>query len=240
MTGNVKALQVLADDIYQLEHALKTPRKIIDRLRDPRQFQGARNEIAVASIFARCGFDIDFIDNATKRNPEFIAQKGTERIAVEAKSRHRPRVLEERGAMQGDPAPAKIKELYENALGQNPGGMPFMVFIDVNLALTPAVPPMEKPWVKEAMKCFDDRRQEGKATDPDTGLILTNFGWHYYHDHGATPGECIPVRSANPQFPIQDDTWNLLDRALGEYGFIVDEEQREKNVRARYPELNPR
>ena len=89
MTGNIRALQVLADDIYQLEHALKTPRKIIDRLRDSRQFQGVRNEIAVASIFARCGFDIDFIDDDTKRNPEFIAQKGGERIAVEAKSRHR-------------------------------------------------------------------------------------------------------------------------------------------------------
>ncbi len=237
MTGNVKALQVLADDIYQLEHALKTPRKIIDRLRDPRQFQGARNEIAVASIFARCGFDIGFIDDDTKRNPEFIAEKGTEKIAVEAKSRHRPGVLEERGVMEDDPAPAKINELYENALQQNPGGMPFMVFIDVNLALTPATPAMEKPWVKEAMKCFDDRRQEGKATDPDTSLILTNFGWHYYRDRAATPGEYMTVRSANPQFPIQEETWKLLERALSEYGFIVDEEQYEKDVRARYSEL---
>jgi len=237
MTGNVRALQVLADDVYQLEHALKTPRRIIDRLGDPRQFQGVRNEIAVASIFARCGFDIRFIDDDTKRNPEFIAEKGTERIAVEAKSRHRPGVLEERGAMKNDPAPAKIKEHYENALQQNPGGMAFIVFIDVNLALTPATPPMEKPWVKEAMKCFDDRRQEGKTTDPDTGLILTNFGWHYYRDRAATPGECITVRSANPQFPIQEETWKLLDRALSEYGFIVDEEQYEKDVRARYSEL---
>jgi len=237
MTGSVRALQVLADDIYQLEHALKTPRKIIDRLRDSRQFQGARNEIAVASIFARCGFEIEFIDDDTKRNPEFIAQKGAERIAVEAKSRHRPGVLEERGVIQGDPAPAKIKELYENALRQNPGGIPFMVFIDVNLALTRTVPPMEKPWVKEAIKCFDDRRQEGKATDPDTGLILTNFGWHYYQDRGASSGECIKVRSANPQFPIQEETWKLLDRALSEYGLIVDEEQYEKDVRARYSEL---
>jgi hypothetical protein len=237
MTGNVKALQVLADDVYQLEHALKTPRKIIGRLRDPRQFQGARNEIAVASIFARCGFDIRFIDDDTKRNPEFIAEKGAEKIAVEAKSRHRPGVLEERGVMKDDPAPAKIKELYENALQQNPGGMPFMVFIDVNLALTPAISPMEKGWVKEAMKCFDDRRQEGKARDPDTGLILTNLGWHYYRDRAATPGEYITVRSANPQFPIQEETWTLLERALSEYGFIVDEEQYEKDVRARYADL---
>lgn len=237
MTGNVKALQVLADDIYQLEHALKTPRRIIDRLRDPRQFQGVRNEIAVASIFARCGFDIRFIDDDTKRNPEFIAEKGAEQIAVEVKSRHRPGVLEERGVMKDDPAPAKIKEHYENALQQNPGGIPFIVFVDVNLALTPATASMEKPWVKEAMKCFDDRRQEGKATDPDTGLILTNFGWHYYRDRAAMPGECITVRTANPQFPIQEETWKLLERALSEYGFIVDEEQHEKDVRARYSEL---
>jgi hypothetical protein len=237
MTGNVKALQVLADDIYQLEHALKTPRKIIDRLRDARQFQGARNEIAIASIFARCGFEIHFIDDDSKRNPEFIAERGREKIAVEAKSRHRPGVLEERGVMTDDPTPAKIKEHYENALQQNPGGVPFLVFIDVNLALTPSIPPMEKPWVKEAMKCFDDRRQEGKLIDPDTGLLLTNFGWHYYRDRAAMAGECITVRTANPQFPLEEETWKLLDRALSEYGFIVDEEQHEKDVRSRYSEL---
>ncbi len=237
MTGNVKALQVLADDIYQLEHALKTPRQILDRLRDQRQFQGARNEITVASIFARCGFDIHFIDDDTKRNPEFIAEKGAERIAVEAKSRHRRGVLEERGVMNENPAPAKIKELYENALQQNRGGMPFIVFVDVNLALTPTIPLAEKPWVNEARKCFDDRREEGKATDPDTGLILTNFGWHYYRDRAATPGEYVIIRSTNPQFPINEETWALLERALSEYGYIVDEEQHEKDVRTRYAGL---
>lgn len=238
MTGNVKALQVLADDIYQLEHALKTPRKILDRLRDARQFQGARYEIAAASILARCGFDIEFIDDDTTRNPEFIAQKDAEQIAVEAKSRHRPGVLEQRGPLnQGDPAPAKIKEHYENALQQNPGEMPFLIFIDVNLALSPGIPPMEKTWVKEAMKCFDDRRQEGKAIDADTGLILTNFGWHYYRDRGAPSGEFMVVRNAEPKFPIKEENWNLLDRALREYGLIVDEEEHERSVRAQYADL---
>lgn len=32
LTGNMKALQVLADDVYQLEHALVTPKKIVQRL----------------------------------------------------------------------------------------------------------------------------------------------------------------------------------------------------------------
>ncbi len=240
LTGNVKALQILADDIYQLEHALKTPRRIIERLRDIKQFQGARYEIAVASIFARCGFAINFIDDSSKRNPEFIAEKGGERIAVEAKSRHRAGVLHEPGRVdiEVDPAPAKIKDLYEQALGQNPGGMPFVVFVDVNLPLSPGTSPMDKEWVKEAQQCFDHRRQEGKLADPDTGLVLTNFGWHYYRDRGSPPGEFVVVRAMHPQYPISDETWNLLDRALNEYGLIVDEEEHEKAIRARYPEFN--
>lgn len=240
LTGNVKALQVLADDIYQLEHALKTPRRIIERLRDIRQFQGARYEIAVASLFARCGFTINFIDDSSKRNPEFMAEKGGEKIAVEAKSRHRAGVLHEPGCVdiKADPAPAKIKDLYEQALGQHPGGMPFVVFVDVNLPLSSGTSPMDKEWAKEALQCFDHRRQEGKLTDPDTGLVLTNFGWYYYRDCGSPPGEFLVVRTMYPQYPISEDTWSLLDRALSEFGLIVDEEEHEKAIRARYPEFN--
>ncbi len=47
-TGNVKALLVLGDDVYQLQHALATPKSIIKRLRDRQQFQGARYEILAA------------------------------------------------------------------------------------------------------------------------------------------------------------------------------------------------
>ena len=240
LTGNVKALQMLADDIYQLEHALKTPRRIIERLRDPRQFQGARNEIAVASILARCGFAINFIDDTSKRNPEFIAEKGAERIAVEAKSRHRAGVLHQPGHFdtEAKAAPAKIKDLYEQALGQCPGGMPFLVFVDVNLPLSPRTATMDKGWVRESMQAFDDRRREGKLTDPDTGLVLTNFGWYYYRDRGSPPGEFLVVRAEHAQHPIQQATWDLLDRALNEYGLIIDDEEHEKAVRAHYPEFN--
>lgn len=239
LSGNVRTLQVLADDIYQLEHALKTPRRVIDRLRDPRQFQGARYEITVASLLARCGFTINFIDDTSKRNPEFIAEKDGERIAVEAKSRHRPGILEEPPqAYQGrSHASAKIKEHYANALQQNPGGVPFLIFIDVNLPLTPRIPPLEKDWVKEAMKFFEDRRQEGKLTDSDTGLLLTNFSWHYSRDPGSPSGECVYALRENPQYPIAPESWERLQRALAEYGLIVDEEEHQRRVRAQYPEF---
>lgn len=112
VTGGIRALQVLADDLYQLAHALEPPRKILERLRDLRQFQGARYEILAASLFARCGFEIEFIEDASKRNPEFIAVKGGERIAVEVKSRHRAGVINERGEFRED-APAEVRRLYE-------------------------------------------------------------------------------------------------------------------------------
>lgn len=72
------------------------------------------------------------------------------------------------------------------------------------------------------MQAFDYRRQEGQLADPDTGLVLTNFGWHYYRDRGAPPREFVVVRTMHPQYPIQEEAWDLLDRALNEYGLIVD------------------
>jgi len=115
LTGSTKALQVLADDIYQLQHALNTPRKIIERLRNMREFQGARYEILVASLFARCGFDVEFVDDPAKKNPDFFATNAGERIAVEAKSRHRAGVLHERGEYVADaePAQARIRGLFQ-------------------------------------------------------------------------------------------------------------------------------
>lgn len=220
----MKALQVLADDIYQLAHVTDIPAKLLARLRDPEHFQGARYEILAASLFARCGFEIEFITDTSKRNPEFFARKEGERIAMEAKSRVRAGVLNRRGEFDKD-APAEIKRLYEDAAGQNPGDCAFLIFIDVNFVPTPDVQLMEKNWVKEALKAFEYREQEERE-NRDTALILTNFGWHFSHQEGAPPGENCQSRSAHPKYAIRDKTWELLGRALAEYGKVEDEEER--------------
>jgi hypothetical protein len=224
LTGAMRALHVLADDLYQLAHALEPPGQILARLRDLRQFQGARYEILTASLFARCGFEIEFIEDSSKRNPEFIVEKDGERIAVEAKSRHRAGALNERGAFRED-APAEIRRLYESAAGQNPGELPFLIFIDVNLPLTPEVPPLEKPWIKEAMRMFEHRNAEG-LPNYDTALILTNFGWHFSHEEGSPSGENMWARAKAPRFPVRRETLNLIARGISEYGKVVDEEER--------------
>ena len=93
---------------------------MLARLCDIKQFQSARYEILVASLFARCGFEVSFLEASSKRNPEYFAQKDGKRIAAEAKSRHRHGVLNERGAFRED-APAEIRRLSDRASGQNAG-----------------------------------------------------------------------------------------------------------------------
>jgi len=55
LTGNVKALQVLADDVYQLEHALETPKKIMQRLGN------LRNRRSRSAGPRRAGLDMDIL-----------------------------------------------------------------------------------------------------------------------------------------------------------------------------------
>lgn len=76
------------------------------------------------------------------------------------------------------------------------------------------------------MLAFDYRKQE-ERTDPDTALILTNFGWYFTREPKLAPGEFMVARHENPQYGIAEETWTLLARAraLSEYGLVIDEEQ---------------
>jgi hypothetical protein len=86
------------------------------------------------------------------------------------------------------------------------------------------VPPIEREWVVEAMRVFSDREQEG-LQNRDSALILTNFGWHFSQEEGAPPGENFCARVEHPKHPLQDETWELLGRALSEYGKVTDQEE---------------
>lgn len=134
-------------------------------------------------------------------------------------------MLHERGRFLVDAelAPTRVRRLFQEALEQNPGGVPFLTFIDVNLPLTPNTSPIQRSWVQEAMKCFEERRRDGYA-ETDSGLILTNIGWHYHRDVGAPPAEGVTAKPETPLFPIRAQTWSVLEQALNEYGLIIDDE----------------
>jgi hypothetical protein len=100
-SGDVQALTTLAYDVYTLAHALSLPDRLLQRLRDRVEFQGARYELAVAAIFARGSFSLEYLTGSKSRHGEFtgVHKSLGSRMMVEAKSRRRSGVLHERGAI---------------------------------------------------------------------------------------------------------------------------------------------
>ncbi|MBI3680852.1 MAG: hypothetical protein HY235_10705 [Acidobacteria bacterium] len=101
LSGPMKAAELLAYDLYLLQLVNKLPDSLVERLRDRVAFQGARYEVAIASIFARADFEIELLDEKVKKTKhcEFVAKhkrSGIE-VFVEAKSRRRRGVLNEKG-----------------------------------------------------------------------------------------------------------------------------------------------
>ncbi len=91
MIGAVSALLSLSYNLFLLEHNLAVQERMIQRLKNKQQLQGALYETYVYAIFIRAGFSIELEDenNSDSRHCEFIAvapQTGA-KYSVEAKAR---------------------------------------------------------------------------------------------------------------------------------------------------------
>lgn len=241
LTGSLNTLLVLADDICQLAHALTTPRKILDRLRNFKEFQGARYEIMAASVMARCGFKISFIDDSSRKQPEFVAKSETllDEVLVEVKSRRREGVLHESGAVNEPTQKGDLRRLFNKAVAKAPGNAPFLIFIDLNRTVMPFVPYSEKEWFQDVnamLKRWDEEKPA--QLKQVSGLVVTNFSWHYHREANAPYVEYAGFPFEGCDYPLQPETWKILGRALSEYGVVPDEEEHQRSVRARYPELS--
>ncbi|HEM7803750.1 TPA: SEC-C domain-containing protein [Burkholderia cenocepacia] len=92
MTGAAEAWFQLAYDLYSLEHNAELQKKLINRIKHPEMFQGARYETFVAATMIRAGFDIEFEDEDDRESShvEFTAtcRKSGRKYSVEAKRRN--------------------------------------------------------------------------------------------------------------------------------------------------------
>lgn len=141
-TGMTIELIALAHDLYTLQKVDRLPDKLIDRLRNYNEFQGARYEVAIAAAFVKCGFEIKWIDDRTGPHPEFVAvnSRTGEKVSVETKSRRRPGAIHQRGTLPPtEQLRADVQRLYREALRQDLGDRAFAIFLDVNLrgSITP-------------------------------------------------------------------------------------------------------
>jgi hypothetical protein len=223
--GWSRSLISLAFDVASLVHTDHLPDDLLHRLKSYDEYQSARYEISIASIFARLGYRIEFLNekNIKEKHCEFFAHdKDTgEVIAVEVKSRKREGVLHVDGVYNGEYW-AHIQRAYRKAQKQNPGDRPFIVFFDINAPQVPDASPLEKPWVRE-VKALHDKIPLNTPQNPDeiSGLVFTNYSFHYQKENQATSGEHLLTIPMHPVFPVKKlEFWNNLQVALSSYGNV--------------------
>lgn len=226
-TGEALALLVLADDIYRLQLVRGLPWGLVKRLRDRDSYQGARYEVAVASVFVRAGCEVTWIPATSSRKTcEFTASfSGGRTVAVEAKSRHREGVLHQPGSVPSE-WKTELDDLYRKALRKDPQGHPLVVFLDVNRPHEPRLPTGEKQWQKDIFAMFE-RRQDNTPSNParESLLVMTNWSWHLDGGAPAKPGEYLFALPTWSKHGIADRA--VLDRLvarLNAYGALPGDE----------------
>lgn len=232
LSGPAQAGLSFAYDLYFLQIVNKLPDSLVERLRDPVAFQGARYEVCVAAIFSHADFEITLLDESVKKDKhcEFIAKHkrtGTE-VYVEAKSRKRRGVLHEPGTFdEAKDIKGDVVGLYQRALTQAPPNNPFFIFIDANLPTTHQ--PLPQPdalggmpldhlrWMVEIEKRLqDDWAIEGVGPSKDTAVIVTNYAPYFGADDRRAPPSVFSIfpapRPANPLLDpyVMDDLFFCL------------------------------
>ena len=219
----------LAYDLYLLGHHQTLQDSVVTRLRHQDQFQGARYELAVAATMVRAGFELTHEEETdpTRKHPEFIAtHPGTgERIAVEAKSRHRAGVLGRAGVVPTHhDFRLGIEGLFKKALAKDPQ-LPFVIFIDANMPPDIATAERDR-WLAELHEVLPRIGSEdsiGKVAGASyTCLVLTNFPHHYGERAAMDPAKLAYFTSPQPSlYPFKsDETQGMVERAVLQYGNI--------------------
>jgi hypothetical protein len=228
-TGGGQSLLALADDLYRLKLINCPLRKHKKRLQQKDSFQGARYELAVAACWARCGFKIQWWDKKDVKGPEFIAsnEAAGEKVAVEAKSRHRKGVLHYPGVLSKlEEIKGDVGRLFNEALQQKPSGERFAVFLDLNMPIDKQHEAFEKKmWsdVREIVSQFPIDSPE--KPPPYCLLVFTNWSWHYALNSFAGVGENLVSLPNYSDIPFANaQTFNAIRDAIGKHGCVPCDE----------------
>jgi len=223
-TGGMRSLLAIAYDFYSVDHCgAEVPQKLLNRLRDENQFQGARYEIAVAGLACRAGFEIKW-STGEEKHCEFtgIHKITGDKAAFEAKSHHRGGVLGRDGEFNPEEARVKVTDHVREALEQAPDeDIPLVIFDDLNLPLTEGRLLHEKEWfkkVEEQLKKFgffskDEYQRCGV-------LFLSNFSWHFHYDIPPADNEMLAHFSHGGKYSLKKQTVDYLILAARQYGFV--------------------
>jgi hypothetical protein len=182
VTGIVACYLGLAYSLYLLDHNVELQTRLIRRLKDPANFQGAYYELMVANTLIRAGFTLTLEDetDATSKHCEFaaVSQRTGKKYWVEAKMRSIAGLLgktDKDGGADGNPI-ARLTSHLNGAL-RKPAADARLVFIDLNAE--PDLVHGQKPvWFDAAV----DRLEQYEAKELPAGVsayvFVTNMAFH--------------------------------------------------------------
>nr|WP_316193014.1 SEC-C domain-containing protein [Bradyrhizobium sp. SZCCHNRI1029] len=181
MTGVVAAYLGTAYALYLLEHNVELQERLLKRLKDIGQFQGAYYELLVAGFLIKAGFKLTLEDetDGKSKHCEFAAISSTtgKRYWVEAKMRSVAGLLGKTkadGGVDGKPLARLIPHLND-ALAK-PAADDRLIFIDVN---TPTKMTGTTPdWVEPAMRRLEQFEKKENKTGSKAIIFATNVAYH--------------------------------------------------------------
>ncbi|GJM16739.1 MAG: hypothetical protein DHS20C13_20660 [Thermodesulfobacteriota bacterium] len=216
-SGPVWAYLSLSYDLYLLRHHSALHERLISRLKDKHQFQGARYEVYVAASFIKAGFEIEFEDESdrSRSHCEFVATyKGSGvKFSIEAKSRHRQGVLGQKGKNKApEDVKLRIGTLLRQALRKQ-ASHPRIIFIDVNM------PPEEAKffnttWLKpleKAVSQVETEKIDGKPV-PGAYLFSTNHPYHYVGNEKPVPSRDLFFTAINIPVFLETNKENIEEK----------------------------
>lgn len=180
MTGNAHCYLGLAYSLYLLDHNVELQARLVARLKDIKQFQGAYYELIVANCLLRAGFTLELEDETDQevKHCEFSASSQTtgKRYWIEAKMRSVPGVLGKSiydGSTSNDPTSRLSSHLGE-AL-RKPAPDERIIFIDLNAE---ALDHGEEPvWLNRAVRRLEARERDLKDGQ-EAYVFVTNMSFH--------------------------------------------------------------
>jgi hypothetical protein len=203
VTGVVACYFGVAYALYLLDHNAELQARLINRLKNVGNFQGAYYELIVASILIRAGFTLTLEDEADPdaKHCEFaaVSKKTGKRYWVEAKMRSVNGLLG-RTAADGGPDAKPLSRLIPHLNGalKKPAKDDRLIFIDVNA--TPVIGADGKPeWLEPAMARLE--RYEREELDPALSayVFVTNMAFHRQLDAAPSIAAC-PFGLGMPEF----------------------------------------
>ena len=229
MSGDVQSLLCLAYDLYCLQHVKNLPIHLFNRLKIKEQFQGARYEIAVTALFVKMEYEVQFIKKTGESHCEFIATRPNtnEKVAVEAKSRHRSGILKFlRKNISLKKTKIGILRLLNEAFKQGLDDLPFIVFIDINLPVSKDIKHPDREWwkdLKHAIEAIGTPTSDNP--DPYSAIVITNYSYHYAGanqiDVNDYSQDSVMVISPIPKYPFSlSNTPDLIYQGVNAMWYV--------------------